>query len=283
MIGTAIDFVRSVARAFTWQKVLLAELLFVLLDVFAVLLFVDQFSVPQSFMWSRIVIEQTIALSILLAVLAADEAVARGAKRFRAYAIAIVVASAFAATAQFHVRGWLGLYTIGDRPEAATAARRMQMVYVGCDTLTYGVLFMLAWLEYRRRAELLRRVRFAALARARTRPRGAETRLAALRSNVDAEALLTTLENVRDRFERDDPAAEELLDEVIAGFRAKLAPAETARSETRRDETVRGEMVRAETVRSDPVRSETGRAETGRETACDEKGRNETRRPGVPA
>jgi hypothetical protein len=229
MIADAIDFVRSVARAFTWQKVLLAQLLFVLLDVFAVLLFVGQFPVPASFKWSRIVIEQTIALSILLAVVGADEAVARGAKRFRAYAVAIVAASVLAAATQFQVRAWLGIYTVGDRPDAAPAVRRMQMVYVGCDTLTYGVLFILAWLEYRRRAELLRRVRFAELERARRRQRGAETRLAALRSDVDAEALLTTLEEVRDRFERDDPDAAPLLDEIIESFRAKLVPAETSR------------------------------------------------------
>ena len=166
--------------------------------------------------------------SILSAVVVADEAVARGVKRFRAYAVAIVAASVFAAAAQFQVRAWLGVYTVGDQPEAPPATRRMQMVSVGCDTLTYGVLFMLAWLEYRRRAELLRRVRFAELERARSRQRGAETRLAALRSDVDAEALLTTLEDVRDRFERDDPGADVLLDEVIAGFRAKLLRSEAA-------------------------------------------------------
>jgi hypothetical protein len=230
MITTALDFVRSVARAFTWQKLLLAELLFVLLDVFAVLLFVSQLPVPPSFTWSRIVIEQTMALGILLAVLVADEAVRRGAKRFRAYAIAIVAASVLVSAAQFQVRAWLGIYTVGDRPDAALASRRMQMVYVGCDTLTYGALFILALLEYRRRADLLRRMRFAELERARRRQRGAETRLTALRTDVDAAALLTTLEDLRDRFERDTPGADELLDEVIADLRGKLASADVGRA-----------------------------------------------------
>jgi hypothetical protein len=238
MIRTTVDFVRSVARTFTWQKLLLAELLFVLLDVFAILLFVSQLPVPPSFKWSRIVIEQTMALSILLGVLVADEAVRRGAKRFRAYAIAIVAASVFASTAQFEVRAWLGIYTVGDRPDAAPASRRMQMLYVGCDTLTYGVLFILAWLELERRAALLRRVRLAELERARKRQRGAETRLAALRTDVDAAALLTTLEDVRDRFERDACGADELLDEIIAGCRAKLLGPEDAQRDSSRRPSV---------------------------------------------
>ena len=167
MIRAALGFGRDVLRTFTWQKVLLAQLLVGMLDVFALLLFVYQFTTPPTFAWSRLVIEETMAFCILLAVLIADQAVARGAPRFRAYSLAIMIASVFSTVAQHQIRGWLGVYTIADQPGSDPAGSLSQMIYAGCDTLTYGVLFIFVYLDYRRRERLLHRVRAAELERAR--------------------------------------------------------------------------------------------------------------------
>ena len=74
------------------------------------------------------------------------------------------------------------------------------MVYAACDTLTYGVLFILVYLDYRRRESLLRRVRAAELERARNEQRLTDSRLAALRADVDAAELLATLEDLQQRY-----------------------------------------------------------------------------------
>ena len=222
----AARFVGDMIRSFTWQKLLLVQILALALEAIAVLSFVLPFQPPGSFPWSRAVIEETMAFGIVLAVLAADQAVARGARPFRAYALAIVVASLSTSVVQFEVRHWLGMYTNGDQPGRAMAYRRMQMVYAGSDTLTYGALFALIYLDYRRRERLQRRVREAELDRARKDQRLAESRLAALRSEVDAEELMAALADVRRLFEQDSREGDRRLDQLIADLRAKLTPAD---------------------------------------------------------
>jgi hypothetical protein len=174
------------------------------------------------------VIEETMAFCIVLAVLAADEAVARGARPFRAYACAILLASLTATVVQFQVRHWWGMYTNGDQPGRPMSERRMQMVYAGSDAMTYGALFVLIYLDYRQRERLQRRVREAELERVRKEQRLADSRLAALRSDVDAEALMATLSQVQRLFEQDSPEGERRLDLLIADLRAKIAVPETA-------------------------------------------------------
>jgi hypothetical protein len=175
------------------------------------------------------VIAETIALSILFAVLIADQSVARGARQFRAYALAILLASVFAAVAQFQIRGWLGVHTNADRPGVDAAVRRTQMVYVGCDTLTYGVLFIVVYLDYRRRERLLRRVRAIEFERASREQNIVRSQLAALRTDVDAVELLATLDDLRRGFEHDRGDVDSRLDAVIANLRSKLAPVEADR------------------------------------------------------
>ncbi len=224
-----LDFGRDVLRTFTWQKLLLAQLLAGALDVFAVLLFVYQFTTPPSFSGSRLVIEETMAFSILFAVLIADQAVARGTRPFRSYALAILIASVFSAVAQFQIRGWLGLQTIADQPGFDVTMRHAQVVYAGCDTLTYGVLFILVYLDYRRRERLLRRVRAAELERAHHEQDIVRSQLAALRTDVDAVELLETLKELRGAFEQGRADAEARLGAVIADLRTKLAPVDAER------------------------------------------------------
>ena len=232
MTGTALAFSRDVLRTFTWQKVLLAQLLVAMLDVFAVLLFVYQYTTPPTFVWSRLIIEETMAFSILFAILIADQAVARGAQPFPTYALAIVIASVFSTVAQHEIRGWLGVYTIADQPGSDPAGSLSQMIYAGCDTLTYGVLFILVYLDYRRRERLLQRVRAAELDRARREQRIVHSQLAALRTGVDAFELLATLDDLRRGFEENRGDVDARLDAVIASLRNKLTPVETGLQDT---------------------------------------------------
>jgi hypothetical protein len=222
-IAAAGRFTRDVLRSVTWQKLLLSQLLAFMLELMSLLVFVyPAASRPPTYSVSRFIIEETMAFGILFAVLIADQAVARGCRPLRTYALALVIAAAIAAPAQFQIRSWLSVYTLADRPGVDIAVRRTQMIYVFADALTYGGFFTLALLDYRRREYLLRRVRQSELERARNEQAIASSRLAALRADVDSAEMLTTLEEVHQLFLLDAPSADRRLDEVIANLRARL-------------------------------------------------------------
>lgn len=215
-------FLRDLLHSFTWRQFLLAQCLAAAMESIAVLSFVIPLQPPPSFAWSRLVIDETIGLSIVLALLVANQAIVRGARQFAAYATAIVVASIAAAVIQFQLRHWLHIYTNVDQPGIEMSRRRMQMVYVGSDTLTYGVLFLLMYVDYQRRERALRRLREAELERARNEQRRVQSRLGAMRSSIDGEELITQLVDVQRLFESDSPDAECRLDELVAALRAKV-------------------------------------------------------------
>jgi hypothetical protein len=221
MLGAA-RFVRDVFRSLTWKKLLLSQLLYGFIDVVGVS-FVTA-STPPSFFWSRLIIGELQALSILFAILIAEQATVRGVRQLRAYVLAMVAASVFSGVAQFQIRHSLGLYTNVDRPGREMALRRTQMVVVGCFTLSYGLLVMLIYLDYQRRERLLRRMRTVELERARREQGLAESRIAGLRSEVDADELMAKLGDVQQLFERGAPEAERELDDLMASLRAKLSP-----------------------------------------------------------
>ena len=230
MIAAATLFVRDVLRAFTWQKVLIAQLLAGAIDLLNVIMRFGRAG-PPTFTWSRVVIAETMAFSILLAVLIAEQAVARGARAFRTYTIAILAASVLSTLVQYEIRTALGLQTVTDQPGVAASVRKTQLIYAGCDAFTYGVLFVVGYLDYRRRERLLHRVRAAELERARREQSIVRSQLAALRTDVDAVELLATLEDLQQAFEQGADDVDARLDGVIASLRSKLAPTDSGRSE----------------------------------------------------
>ena len=229
----AARFVRDVFRGLTWRKLLLSQALYLFLQILGAA-FVNP-STPSSFYWSRMVIGELQALSILLAIVIAEQATVRGARPLRAYVLAIVAASVFAGGAQFQIRHWFGIYTNVDQPGRPMSVRRTQMVVAGCITASYGLLVVLIYLDYQRREQLLRRMRTVQLERARREQGLAESRIAELRSEVDADELMTKLGDLQLRFERGDPDAERELDELIAGLRTKLAPSDAKLGEVARE------------------------------------------------
>jgi hypothetical protein len=222
----AARFVRDVFLSLTWRKLLLSQVLYVLIDVVGVAFMTP--STPPSFFWSRIVIAELQALSILLAILIGDQATVRGMRPLRAYVVALVATSIFAGAVQFQIRHWLGVYTNVDQPGREMSLRRTQMVVVSCITLSYGLLVVLIYLDYQRRERLLRRMRAVQLGRARQEQRLAESRIAELRSEVDGDELMANLGHLQSLFERGAPEAERELNGLIADLRAKLASADAS-------------------------------------------------------
>ncbi len=221
-VADVAGFVRDVIREFTWQKLLLVQVLAVLVQ----LIVVTVFSNPLAMVEPRLIISEIVAWSILLAALIGDQAVARGMTPLLAYALSLVSMAVIGSLAQFELRSWLQVFKGAGDPsdvedQIATG------VYVACDILSYGALFVLIYLDHRRRLRLMRRVAIAEFERARYQQQAVDSRFAALQAEVDPIEVIRRLEALQQMYARDSTRAEQMLDEFTADMRAKVAqPAE---------------------------------------------------------
>jgi hypothetical protein len=208
----AIGFVLDVARAFTWRRLLLMEVVFVAVDAIAnfVMVFGDGTEVL------RLVIGHTMAFSIVLSVTIGDQAVVRGARTFVAYAVPLALTSYAGA----HVQSWI-LIALGREPPGW---EWLSVIDICFETATYSAAFTLGYLDYHRRIELVRRVRAAELTRARDEQALVESRLAAARADVDPRELLGEIDALQRLFFADPLRADRVLDDLIDRLRTKLAP-----------------------------------------------------------
>ncbi len=156
---------------------------------------------------------------IVLAVVAADELVARGARRWPTYAAALVVGCGVAAWAQDRLVAWIGWNSVIDIPELVLAARPLQLFFYGLVYSTFG-----CFVYVNRRTAMLaaKRMHAAELARATARRRTLESRLQAMQARIEPQFLFNTLAHVRDLYEQDAGAAGRMLDDLIAYLRAAL-------------------------------------------------------------
>jgi len=221
------DVARSIARQVNWRNVLAVQAIALLIDTIGAL--VMRF--PATMSLSRIIIAETIAATIVAAALIGDRLVARGVRSLFAYGLPLIVAAPFAALFEYTVRGWLGLYTVADRPGVDIVVRRTHMIYVVCDILTYGAMLIAIYLDYRRRLELAQRVRAAELQRARGAAELAKSRFAELRADVAPEVVMTQLQRVRAMYDVDAARAERMLDEITNELRTKLSEPRAAAAE----------------------------------------------------
>ena len=88
--------------------------------------------------------------------------------------------------------------------------------------LFFGGLIAAVGASQRRRARMLLALRSAELGRATAQQRLAEARLASLEARVDPDYLYHTLSRLERLYEDDPPAADHLLDELIAFLRNAL-------------------------------------------------------------
>ncbi|HTO58419.1 MAG TPA: hypothetical protein VMJ74_11520 [Pseudomonadales bacterium] len=207
-----IGFVGDVARAFTWRRFLLIEAVFVVVDTIAnyVMVFPDGVAVL------RLVIGQTMAFCMVLSVTIGDQAVVRGVRPFAAYGAALALTSYAGA----HVQSWI-LIALGREPPGWDW---LSVVDICFETATYSAAFTLGYVDYRRRVELVRRVRAAELRRARDERQLVESRLAAARAELDPQRLLDEIGALQRSFVADPARAERELDALIDGLREKMAP-----------------------------------------------------------
>lgn len=177
---------------------------------------------PPHFLVSGWVITTISAFAVMLATLASDEAVRRGATPWITYAFALAVASVVSAYGQFYLRGLLHLYTAVNRPGVAMSVQRTQMIFVGCDCILFGGLAMFAYVNRRRAQTILEGVRSAELKRVQLERRIAESSLAAARARIDPTELSTSLSEIRALYLSAAPEAERQLDGLIQRLHATI-------------------------------------------------------------
>jgi LytS/YehU family sensor histidine kinase len=97
------------------------------------------------------------------------------------------------------------------------------MLYNAWLMLFFGGLIAAVVASQRRRTRMLSTLRSAELNRTTSQQRLAEAKLASLQARVDPDYLYQTLSRLERLYEDDPPAADRLLDELIAFLRNALA------------------------------------------------------------
>jgi len=165
------------------------------------------------------------ALAILLAVVAADRLVDRGAPRLPTYAAAVVAGALAGAWFGWPLREALGLRFAfqGRAPSEAVAAfsvfHRIDQVLLG--TLMGG-LATIVHVNRRTALAARRRQHEAERARARAQRRTIESQLQALQARVEPVFLFDTLERIRQLYRRNPAAAGAMMEDLIVYLRAAL-------------------------------------------------------------
>ena len=169
-----------------------------------------RFVLPDWHWKASLLTDLLIVASVLLAVLIADEAVARGARRWTTY-----VGCAFAAWAQWQL---LSVLWLDNAPDPET----IQPLRIFWTSLLYSILACWVYVNVRTARLAAERMRAAELARAKSRRRTLESRLQSMQARVEPQFLFNTLAQVRELHERDATMGGRMLDDLIAYLRAAL-------------------------------------------------------------
>jgi hypothetical protein len=208
-----MDFIESVAQAISWRAVIATQGLGAL---FALIPWLEKFGqTAQPNLPLGLMQQALTALFLMLAALAADQAIRRGWTVWRAFVVALVGASGATAVTQ-----WL-IYEPFGTPHSPQDLLTTVIAFVNVGSY-WGVVLMV-FLNRESAARLLARVRGGELDRAQAERRLIASDLASVEAQVDPAAVSRQLEQVRDLYEADNPAAEVKLDALIASLRDKVA------------------------------------------------------------
>jgi hypothetical protein len=223
------SFARAVLRAINWRMVLLTQSIGVLValarslqqrtaDV-AMLNHVQGQAgfTPFHFLNSHFIVTGVGALCVLLAALAAEEAMRRGARLLPAFAAALAAASIATAILQWCVRACLHL----DYAPAA-AVPLVRLALVALDTALLGGLALLAYLNRQSAERMLQGVRTAELDRIHAERRLIDARLASARAQIDPGSLLQQLAAIRDLYRATRADADAQLETLIQQLRGRV-------------------------------------------------------------
>ena len=219
-------FVRTVLQRFSWRTIGISLAITGALDLW--MIFDEAFSkaAPKiskaDAYFSGAVINLLLAASLLVTTLCADEMVARGAKRYRAYGCAVIVGAAVGAVAQWLVHRWFHLRTSVDVADVPAALAAMQPAAVFFENLIWGSAIVFLYATGRMALLASARLHSAQTKRARVRRRTVESRLQVLQARVEPQFLFDTLAAVRDLYDQDPLKGGTMLGELIDYLHAAL-------------------------------------------------------------
>jgi hypothetical protein len=168
------------------------------------------------------IIHLFMACCVLLATLAADEAVDRGAKRLTAYGAAVVLGCAIAALAQFQAHRWLQWPTRLDLQGAVHTYDLVQPLSVFLEYLLWCAIVVTVYVNRRTALRASAHLKATQAERARSQRRMLESRLQALQARVEPQFLFGTLKEVQQRYDVDPVQGNRMLDDLIVYLRAAL-------------------------------------------------------------
>lgn len=222
-------FVLAVVRAASWQMLAVTQLIGVLVALARslqqraadvgmtnhLLGYAPRVS-PHLFN-SHFIVTSVGALCVMLAALAADEAMRRGTALGRAYLLSLIAASCATAVIQWLLRAWLGVdYASG------SGMPLVRLGLVALDTALLGGLALLAYLNRQSAERMLAGVRGAELERAQMERRLIDSRLATTQAQVDPGLLLRRLGEIRDLYAAARVGADDKLELLIRELRANV-------------------------------------------------------------
>jgi sensor histidine kinase YesM len=220
--GRLADFARGVLRRLR-PRVLLGGLgLFLAIDVAQRIAYSAQtrYPIPRDMWKTQASLELIAVVALGLSVLAADEAVSRGARRASSYLLAVLLGTLLATLVQSalpFVVSWESARFdfLGDMVN-------VQPIRFSLQTLIYGSMACFIYVNHRTAGEAAARMHAAELARARSRRRTFESRLQAMQARVEPQFLFNTLAQVGELYEREPAQAGQMLDDLISYLRAAL-------------------------------------------------------------
>jgi hypothetical protein len=165
---------------------------------------------------SHIVSNAVGALFVMLAALAADEAVRRRVRLWCAHPAALLAASGATAIVQWCLQSWPAVAFAVGEPVAVA-------VSIGLNVFTLGGLGMLAYTSRQSAERMLQGVRAAELERVGVERRLIESRLAAAQAQIDPERVFRHLAEIRNLYASARPGADERLEVLIQELRASVA------------------------------------------------------------
>ena len=179
-------------------------------------------------MHKRLALPATHAQSVLLinalfiggmtvALVASDEAVARGARRWSTYLWATLATCLVATGVQYLLLTALGWDFVG-----RFGREWVQPLGIFSSYWLYCTMACVVYVNRRTAHLAARRLHNAELARAHSRRRTLESRLQAMQARVEPQFLFNTLAQVRELYSRDTEAASRMLEDLIAYLRAAL-------------------------------------------------------------
>ncbi len=227
-VAMALEALRGIGRREVVAAATLGLVLFAADAVsFFVMLFVDQTSLPLPVLLTdHFISRQVKSFSLMAAVVIADRAVDLGAPMRRAY-VAAALGGSLLGILLTQFTSWPFLQWMMANAWPAHWLHGVQGLVFGLIfDLTHWVLiagaavFLYADRRTARRTEA--RLHAAELNRIRASRTALESRLQAMQARVEPQFLFNTLAQVEQLFEHDPPAADRMLDDLIAYLRAAM-------------------------------------------------------------